>query len=224
MSVWERISGPFYEIVEGVLQLLGRGDPAAREAAIFTAALIALSAKMAKADGVVTTDEVAAFHRICEVGAGEEERVRRLFDLAKRTTMGFDGYARQIAGLYAERPAGLEHVLDGLFSIATADGWVHERELGYLEDVSQALGLGEAEFARVRARHVHVETDPYAVLGIERGANERELRQRYRALVVDNHPDRLVSRGLPPEFLKLANDRLASINAAYEAIERERAR
>jgi len=149
--------------------------------------------------------------------------VRRLFDLAKTSIGGFDHYARQIAALYQDRPEMLEDVLDGLFSIATADGWVHEHELSYLERVGEIFGLDERRFARLKARHVRAGgPDPYAVLGLERGSSDLAVKQRHRGLALENHPDRLLSRGLPPEYMKLANDRLAAINAAYDEIARER--
>jgi DnaJ like chaperone protein len=222
MTFWDRVGDPFRYLVEGVATLF-RGDHPSREGLIFTAAIIALSAKMAKADGVVTADEVSAFRRICEVPEGQESQVRRLFDLAKRSVTGFDGYARQVRALYQEHPEALEDVLDGLFSIATADGAVHERELAYLEHVAEIFGLDQARFARLRARHVRAgEADPYLVLGIEASESDAAIKRHYRRLVAENHPDQLMSHGLPPEFLKLANDRLAAFNAAYDQIARER--
>ena len=192
--------------------------PAPRDV-VFTTGLVALSAKMAKSDGVVVRSEVEAFERIVEVPATEHDRVKRLFDLAKATTDGFEAYARQIARLFADEPALLEDVLDGLFHIAKADGAVHERELAYLEAVAEIFGFEPGAFARIKARHVRPpKDDPYAVLGLDPGASRDEVKQRYRQLVLENHPDRLIARGLSVAAIKLATDRLAAINAAYEAV------
>ena len=195
------------------------GTRADRRQAAFAAGLIALAAKMAKADGVVMGSEVTAFRVLCDVPDGEARRAARLFDLAARSVAGFDLYARQLAKMFEGRPEALEDVLDGLFFIAKADGAVHERELAYLAEVAEVFGLGGPAFARIRARHVRPpEGDPFGILGLDPSASDREIKQRYRKLVIENHPDRLIARSLPAAAVKIANDRLAAINAAYEAV------
>ncbi|WP_332684407.1 TerB family tellurite resistance protein [Bosea sp. (in: a-proteobacteria)] len=195
--------------------------PAPRQL-IFTTGLVALAAKMARADGVVTRDEVAAFRRIVEVPADEQGHIERLFDLAKQTSAGFEAYAAQIAESFRDEPALLEDVLDGLFLIAAADGAVHEREHAYLRDVATIFGIGEAKFACIEARHARRRDDPYLVLGASREMSDGELRKLHRRLVIENHPDREIARGLPEEAISIATRRLAAINAAWDAIEKER--
>jgi DnaJ like chaperone protein len=200
-------------------------DAATRRQVAFATALIALSAKMAKADGIVTRSEVAAFRNIFRMPASEEGHVARLFDLAKRDVAGYDAYARRVAALYTNDKATLEDVLDGLFFIAKADGAVHEAELAFLELVAEIFGIRGGAFERVATRHVvGPEGDPYLVLGVGRDWPYNEIRAQYLKLVAENHPDRFIARGLPPDFIAIANDRLASINRAYEKIERERRR
>src|SRR5690606_444785 len=177
----------------------------------------------AKADGVVTTDEVAAFERLFQVPPGEERNVKRLFNLAKVDVAGYETYARRMQSAYSEDPAFLEDVVDGLFVIAKADGAVHEAELAYLEAVAALMKVDAQAFARIRARHVRVAgPDPYEVFGIAPDASEAELKARHRALVRENHPDSLLARGVPPACVKMATERLAAINAAWETIRRER--
>jgi DnaJ like chaperone protein len=189
---------------------------------IFTTGLVALAAKMARADGVVTRDEVAAFRRIVAVPPEEQAHIERLFDLAKQTSAGFEAYAQQIAESFRDEPALLEDVLDGLFLIAAADGAIHEHEHAYLHDVAAIFGIGEAGFARIEARHLRRRDDPYLVLGASREMSDAELKQLHRRLVVENHPDREIARGLPEEAVSIATRRLAAINAAWDAIEKER--
>lgn len=180
---------------------------------------------MAKADGIVSTIEVDAFRRQFIVPPGEEKHVARLFDLAKSDVAGFDAYAARIASFYGEDRKGLEDVLDGLFVIAAADGAVHHAEFSYLEQVGAIFGIEGVAFERVAARHVLPEDgDPYLVLGADRDMKFDEIRHRYLALVTDNHPDRLIGRGVPEEFVTLANKRLAAINGAWARIELERSR
>ncbi len=199
-------------------------DSELRRQAAFAVAMIALSAKMAKADGVVTRAEVDAFCRIFSIPPGEERNVGRIYNLAKRDIAGFEAYARDVARLYADRPACLEDILDGLFDIAKADGAVHERELAYLARVGEIFGLDAHAFARVRARHVVEEgVDPFVVLDADPAWDYARLRRHYRKLVSENHPDRLIARGMPEEFIRIANDRLAAINTAWERREGARA-
>jgi DnaJ like chaperone protein len=231
MSVWQKI-GEFVGDGAGAVSAVfdwagglfaGVGDPVARRQVAFSMAMIALSAKMAKADGVVTSDEVATFRDLFAMPAGEERNVSRLFDLAKRDVAGFETYASRVAVIYGDDRQGLEDVLDGLFAIARADGAVHDAEFGYLERVAEIFGLAGADFERIVARHVVPEEgDPYLILGIDRSNEMAEIKRHYRRIVADNHPDRLVARGVPEEFIAIATARLAAINAAYERIERER--
>lgn len=189
---------------------------------VFATGLIALAAKMAKSDGVVVASEVAAFQRVVEVPEAERPRVQALFDLAKRSTDGFEAYAEQLAAQFRDEPRLLEDVLDGLFHIAAADGAVHERELAYLARVAELFGFTEGAFDRIAARHMLRPDDPYHVLGADRSLDDENLRRHYRRLVAENHPDRAISRGLPAEAVRIATERLAAINAAWDRIAQER--
>ncbi len=185
----------------------------------FAIAVIVLSAKMAKADGQVTRDEIAAFREIFHVPPDEEKNVGRLFNQARRDSAGFEPYARQVARMFHDNPAVLEKLLDGLFHIAKADKVAHPDEIAYLHEVAQIFGFDEATFARIRAGHLgRDEADPYMLLGVPHDSTDEQVRAAWRRLVRENHPDRLMAEGLPGEFVALANDRLATINAAYDAI------
>jgi DnaJ like chaperone protein len=234
MSIWDRLgdfvqrisssaSSGVAEIVEAVRTVFS-GDADLRRRVAFSVAMIALSAKMAKADGVVTQDEVRAFQEIFSVPPGEVRNVARFYDLAKRDVAGFETYAERMAQLCGSGGPNcmmLEDILDGLFHIAKADGSLHEREGQFLHRIAEIFRIDEAHYQSILSRHVDVgATDPYVVLGIERGKPFEEIRKRYRKLVSDNHPDRLIARGLPQEFIKIATTRVAAINAAYEMIER----
>jgi len=235
MSIWGRIgdfiarlsasaSSGIAEMVEAVRTVFS-GDAELRRRVAFSVAMIALSAKMAKADGIVTQDEIRAFREIFHVPPEEARNVGRLYDLAKRDVAGYEAYASQLAKLCGSGHRNcmmLEDILDGLFHIATADGVLHEREGQFLHRVADIFEIEDSHYRTIMARHVHMgEGDPYVVLGIERGQPFSEVRRRYRQLVADNHPDRLIGRGLPQEFIRIATARLAAINAAYEVIERD---
>ncbi|WP_163268060.1 J domain-containing protein [Chelativorans alearense] len=220
-----RASGGVSALVEAVRTAF-KGDPELRRRVAFSIALIALSAKMAKADGIVTPDEVRAFHEIFSVPREEMRNVARLYDLAKKDVAGFEAYARQMAGLCGSgKPncAMLEDILDGLFHIAKADGVLHDGEQAFLARVAEIFGISERHYAQIRARHVAAgEGDPYILLGVGRDAPFQEIRRRYRELVAESHPDRLIARGVPEEFIAIANTRVAAFNAAYEQLEKSR--
>lgn len=189
---------------------------------VFTTGIVALSAKMARSDGVVTRDEVEAFRRVVKADDGDIPRIEALFNLAKSTSAGFEAYARQLATLLADEPRLLEDVLDGLFSIAAADGVVHEAEHAYLHEVATLFGIDEAGFAQIEARHMVRPDDPYRVLGVTAEASDGEVRRAWRRLVAEHHPDRAVARGMPPEAIAIATERLAAINEAWARIQRLR--
>jgi len=190
---------------------------------VFTIAIVALSGKMARADGIVSDREFDIFRNTFGLDPAHEAQVRRVFNLARQDVAGFEAYAAQIAHIFAGRPALLEDVLDGLFEIAKADGVLHPCEAAFLERVADIFGFAPNEFRRIRASHFAPElTDPYVILGIGYTADEDEIKQTYRRLMRENHPDSLMARGVPEEFIKLANDKVAAINSAYEKIKGER--
>lgn len=230
MSIWsslgEFVSGlasqALATAVESVRTIF-EGDPMTRRQVGFSIAVIALSAKMAKADGIVTQDEVDAFRDVFDIPADEARNVARVYNLAKQDVTGYEAYARQVRRLFPEDGDILEDVLDGLFHIAKADGVIHELESEFLERVAVEFGISGPHFSRIRARHAGEGLlDAYAVLGADRNWDDARLKQHYRQLIRDNHPDRMVARGVPEEFLKIANERLAGINRAWSEVAAER--
>ena len=196
------------------------GDPRRRIA--FTIAVIALGAKMARVDGAVTRDEVTAFGEVFQIPPGEEDHVRLVFDLARKSTAGFESYSRQIGRLFASDPAVLEDLLGGLFHIALADGHVSPAEDAYLREVARHFGFGAGEYTRIRAHHVGAEEegaeDPHAILGVGTDASLGAIHEAYHRLVRGSHPDLVIAQGLPPECIALATARMARINAAYDRL------
>lgn len=224
MTVWARISETVSGLTDSVSHLIGLGhavDAPPEKSMAFTIGMIALGAKMAKADGVVTEDEVKAFSEVFHVPKKDQPAVERVFNLAKQDVAGFESYASQVAKLFTLKSSVLESVLDGLFHIAKADGIVHENELLYLESVAEIFGFGNVDFARIRARHVSLNDDPYDILGIEPGMSFAEIKKHYRSLVRELHPDKQIAAGVPAEMVKIATERLSKINDAYGALEKE---
>ena len=218
MSIWNSISELAQGVGSSVGGLLGgfsRNSSAPEKSVAFTIGMIALGAKMAKADGIVTDDEVDAFREVFRVPENDMAAVTRVFNLAKQDVAGFESYAAQVAKLFPKKPQVLENVLDGLFHIAKADGLIHENEIAFLEQVAKIFGFDKQGFARIRAHHVLIQDDPYEILGVDRGETPAAIKKKYKTLVKNLHPDKQMAEGVPAEMVKLANERLARINAAY---------
>jgi len=221
MSIWSRIGDAIAALRAGeplsdVFDTLRR--PPERTVA-FAIAVIALGAKMAKADGLVTRDEVSAFREVFDIAPRDEANAAKVFNLARQDVAGFEEYAQRIARMYGAGDEALLHLVEGLFYIAVADGHYHPKEDDFLHRVSEIFGLPEREFRAVRARFVpDARPDPWDVLGVEPGTPLPEVRKAWRALVRESHPDAMMARGVPKEAVKLAEKRMIAINAAWDEI------
>jgi len=239
MSVWGKIIGGVGGLMIGgpIGALIGAvaghavdkarsnsGEPEdTTKSVAFTIATIALGAKMAKADGVVTRDEVEAFKRVFRVAPEDVKDVSRVFDQARKDSRGFEPYARQIAGMFADNPAVLEELMYCLTLIARADGVMHPEEVKYLRAVADIFGLDDHAFERITEVSGDLDTsDPYKILGVSRDMTTDEIKAAYRALVRENHPDKLIADGLPKELIDMATEKLAAINDGYDKVSAER--
>jgi DnaJ like chaperone protein len=237
MSIWGKlagaaaglaIGGPIGALLGGVAghYVIDRDqeqDGPAENQVAFTVGVIALGAKMAKADGVVTMDEVNAFKEVFKVPEGEMKNVERVFNLAKQDVAGYEAYAEQLATMFKGNRKLLEDVLEGLFHIAKADEHLHPNEEQFLHQVAKRFGFTDTEFSYIKARHVIAsKRNPYDVLGVKPTITNEELKSHYHKLVAENHPDKLMARGVPKEFVAIATEKIAAINEAYGQIAKER--
>lgn len=221
MSLWNRISDALSALTSGesLSEVFDRLRTPPERSVGFAIAVIALGAKMAKADGQVTRDEVTAFREVFQIAREDEAGAARVFNLARQDVAGYRDYAQRIQSMFAQDPDTLSDLLEGLFHIAMADGTYHPDEGRFLEDVAGIFGLPEARFRALRARFVPDATpDPYTVLGLDPGAGLDEARVAWRRLVRETHPDSMLARGVPEEAIKLAERRLIDINRAWEEI------
>ncbi|GGE49339.1 molecular chaperone DjiA [Actibacterium pelagium] len=229
MSIWTRIAEALSALSNGepLSEVFERLRTPPERSVAFTIAVIALGAKMAKADGQVTRDEVTAFREVFTIPPEDEANAARVFNMARTDVAGFDEYARRIRRMFGEEASDsppLCYLLEGLFHIAIADGEYHPNEDVFLQEVADIFGLSEAEFKRLRSRFVpDAEHDPFDVLGVTPDMTLSEIRAVWRAEVRETHPDRLKARGLPEEAVKLAEKRLIMINRAWEEIQGKQA-
>ncbi|MGB7242344.1 MAG: molecular chaperone DjiA [Sulfitobacter sp.] len=222
MSIWSRISEALSALAagEGLSVVFERLRSPPERSVAFTIAVIALGAKMAKADGQVTRDEVTAFKDVFDIAAQDEAGAAKVFNLARQDVAGFEVYAARIHAMFEHQPDILRDLLEGLFHIAMADGFYHPNEDAFLEHVARIFQLPERDFNTLRMRFApEDENDPYTVLGVTPDMPVAKIRAVWRQLVRENHPDALVARGLPQEAMQLAQKRMADINRAWAAIE-----
>lgn len=232
MSIWTRIAEALAALAsgEGLAAVFDRlrAAPAPERSVGFTIAILALAAKMAKADGTVTRNEVSAFRAIFALTPQEEANAAYVFNLARQDVAGFDTYARKIAALFnssgdalcADDRNILIDILEALFAIAMADGVYHPREDAFLGQVADIFGLDARCFASVRARYIEgAKRDPFDVLGASPDATMDELRRAWRVAVKESHPDGMIARGVPPEAVQLAARRLIAINDAWRDVQ-----
>lgn len=230
MSIWNRlgafvaeVAGEAFSAVVDAVRTVFEGDLETRRQVGFSIAMIALSAKMAKADGVVTEDEVRAFQQIFEIPENEFGNVSRLYNLARQDVAGFHSYAQQVKRLFPQEDEILEDVMDGLFHIAKADGLYHHNEIAFMDDVADIFGITGRQYERIVARHMEPgDGDPYVQIGADQTWDNERLKAHYRKLVAENHPDRMIARGVPEEFVAISNERMASINRSWDRIKLER--
>ena len=190
---------------------------------IFALSVIILSAKIAKSDGKVTKDEIEAFKEKFKIPKTELEQVSKIFNEAKKSTYGYKKIADQVGTLFADNKILLEELLNNLFYIAEADGNVSVNEIELLKSISHSFNLNDDDFQRIfHTRLKDKNSDPYKVLGVNRDDNDDIIRKKWILLSKEHHPDNLVAKGMPQEFIDQANKELSSINLAYDKIKKYR--
>ncbi len=221
MSIWSRIADALAALRagEGLSAVFDSLRTPPEKSAAFAIAVIALGAKMAKADGQVTRDEVTAFREVFFIPPAQEKNAARVFNLARTDIAGFEDYAARIARMFDGETDTLADLMEGLFHIAMADGSYHPGEDAFLRRVAEIFGFDDRCFERIRARFVpDAERDPYDVLGVSPEMPMDEIRAAWRRQVRESHPDAMIARGVPEEAVKLAEKRMVAINRAWEQI------
>ena len=186
---------------------------------IFTLSFIILSAKLAKSDGQVTDHEIRAFKDKFKVPKSEMSKVAKIFNEAKKDTYGYKKIANQVGNLFSNNKILLEELLNNLFYIAASDGNISISEVDLLRSVSKSFKFNEKDFQRIfQANLKNSESDPYKVLGVNRSSTDSEIRKKWIKLNKEHHPDNLIAKGMPKEFINQSNKELAAINIAYDKI------
>lgn len=193
---------------------------------LFYVSLASLAAKMAKADGVITKDEIRAFDHFLRIDLGlsveERKMVADVFNEAKNSPEDAMAIARQFKALIGYQHDVLQMMLQLLFRIALADGKLHKNEELFIQNIAQIFELSPAAYQQIKALYIKENNRAYQILGINRNASDDEVKSAYRKLVREYHPDKMQAKGVPEDFMKIAHEKMTEINQAYDAICKER--
>ena len=193
---------------------------AAQGQKVFALSLIVLSAKLSKADGKVSREELIAVKDKLKISDHELDQVGKIFNRAKEESIGYEPYAKQIAHFYKGHINVLEEVINTLFYIAEADGNVSNEEFKMIQHISKIFGLNEIEFnGIVEGRKSSDKLNPYIVLESKPDDNLADIRKKYIKLSKEHHPDLLLSRGVPQEVIEESKKKMRAINLAWDQIQ-----
>ena len=188
---------------------------------IFAIALIILTAKLAKADGQVSKEELIAIKNKLKIPDNEIDQVGKIFNKAKEDSLGYEPYAQQIAQIYKNNRAVLDEVINILFYIAEADSKVSDSEIAMIRNIARIFGINQTQFEGIReSRKSSDKLDPYVVLGCDPNDNFATIRKKYLSLSKEHHPDVLVSKGVPKEMIEESKKKMRAINSAIDKIKK----
>lgn len=221
MSIWTRIAEALSALTKGesLAHVFDTLKTPPERSVAFTIAVIGLGAKMAKADGLVTRDEVAAFRQVFHIPKREEAQAAKVFNLARQDVAGYEVYANTISKMFKDDDIVLENLIEGLFYIAMADGQYHPSENDFVHTVAKLFGINERSFRGLRTRFApDAPPDAYDVLGVTPETPYEEIRNAWRSKIRETHPDQLMARGLPEEAITMATKHMIAVNQAWETI------
>ena len=222
MSIWSTISKLISKISkkgEQLSKIFEKLKTPPEKTVGFTIAVIALSAKMAKADGIVTNEEIKAFRRVFFIPKKEEKNAALVFNLARKDVAGFEIYANKVNKMLYSNTKVLEDLLEGLLHIATSDGIYHPSENQFIETVAKIFKINQNKLNTLKSRYLPNEIiNPFMVIGANPNWDISAIKKKWKELVRECHPDKYLVNGLPSEASVLASNRLLKINRAWEMI------
>ena len=188
---------------------------------IFALSLIILSAKLSKADGNISKEELIAVKDKLRIPDNEIDQVGKIFNKAKEESSGYEPYAQQISEIYKGNLNVLEEVINILFYIAEADGEVSPQELSMIEHIAQIFSINETQFRSIQeSRKSSDKLNPYIVLESKPDDDISVIRKKYLMLSKQHHPDLLLSKGVPREVIEESKNKMRAINSAWDQIQK----
>ena len=188
---------------------------------VFALSLIILSAKLSKADGQVSREELIAVKDKLKIPENELDQVGKIFNKAKEESAGYEPYAQQIAQIYRGNLNVLEEVINILFYIAEADGRVSDSEIKMIENIAKIFGLNDSQINSIKeSRKSSDKLNPYIVLESNPNDDLQTIRKKYLKLSKEHHPDLLISKGVPKEVIEESKKKMRAINSAWQQIQK----
>lgn len=188
---------------------------------IFALSLIILSAKLSKADGRVSKEELIAVKEKLQIPDSEIDQVAKIFNKAKDESTGYEPYAKQISEIFKGNQNVLEEVINILFYIAEADGHVSNEEESMIANIAFIFGLSQNQYESIKeSRKSSDKLNPYIVLESQPTDDLKLIRKKYIKLSKEHHPDLLISKGVPIEVINESKNKMRAINAAWDQIQK----
>ena len=187
--------------------------------------IFSILGKLAKADGVVTSDEIAVVENFLSglnIPDQEKHFARQIFNEAKASPYSIEDFAGQFYEINRQQPTILLSFMDVLFKLAAADGVLHHAEEAALKRIRDIFRISEQQFNNMKAVYFKDKDRYYKTLNCTPECSNQEIKSNYKKLVKDFHPDKIISKGLPDEFVQFATTRFQEIQDAYEEIRKER--
>ncbi len=214
---YQRIPGPEFESSEF--------EPVEKTQAAYFISLFSILGKMSKIDGVVTKDEIKVVQNVINrLSMVEDERkfARRVFNEAKNSMYTIEDFASQLHRIIHNQPTLVISFFNLLFEIAAADGRMHQNEENALKSVQSIFRISDRQYDNIKAVYFGNIDKHYRVLNCTPNSTNEEIKSNYKKLVKDFHPDKIISKGLPEEFVEFAEGRFREIQESYEIIAKER--
>ena len=185
----------------------------------FIQSMAGLSAKIAKADGVVSEQEIQVFKKI--FNTERNPQVARIFNEAKKTTSGFETYAKQLKILSQNNLDMKENIIENLFKIGITDGEISDTEMQLFDDIANIIEIPQGNYMFIKNRFIIppqeiANKNDYEVLTLPYTASVKEIKKRWLELINQYHPDRIQAAGGNADEIELATQKMAEINSAYE--------
>ncbi len=193
--------------------------------ATYFISLFSILGRLSKIDGVVTREEIAVvngFINNLPMSDREKQFARRIFNEAKNSQYSIEDFAIQLYQAAGAQPALLLSFLDLLFQIAAADGKFHPAEEIALKKIKDIFNVGDKQFEDIKAIYFKNYDKYYKMLNSTPESSNEEIKSNYKNLVKDFHPDTIISKGLPEEFIDFASNHFREIHESYEKIRHER--
>ena len=188
---------------------------------VFALSLIILSAKLSKVDGHVSKEELIAVKDKLQIPDSEIDQVAKIFNKAKDESTGYEPYAKQIAEIFRDNINVLEEVINILFYIAEADGNVSNDEETMIANIAYIFGLSQKQYQSIKeSRKTSDKLNPYIVLESQPTDDLKTIRKNYIRLSKEHHPDLLISKGVPVEVINESKNKMRSINAAWDQVQK----